>query len=254
MWRASFEWGVDVTHPHPVAEQTAYLLDHVAPSHRVVVAHDDSGIVGFLASTDDSVGQLYVRVDRIGRGIGSRLLNLAKQQSSGHLWLYTFACNHRALTFYTRHGFAEVARGLEPTWQGRGASTGGDVRASPGQSPVGLVAGMSARVGGCGCPAARCPRGTLLRCRNGMLWAGCCSWSVRCCSPLREPAPATHWWWQAVWCSGWPVCCSSVMARGVPVAVSLDSQHCHARGGRGGRPVAASTPRPPVGGAREPLA
>lgn len=114
IWRASFEWGVDVTDPHPVAEQTAYLLDHVAPSHRVVVAHDDSGIVGFLASTDDSVGQLYVRVDRIGRGIGSRLLNLAKQQSSGHLWLYTFACNHRALTFYTRHGFAEVAGSSRP--------------------------------------------------------------------------------------------------------------------------------------------
>ena len=57
-----------VTDPHPVQEQTAYLLGHVVPSHRVVVAHDDSGIVGFLASTDDSVGQLYVRVDRIGRG------------------------------------------------------------------------------------------------------------------------------------------------------------------------------------------
>jgi GNAT superfamily N-acetyltransferase len=117
MWRASFEWGVGVTDPYPVEEQTAYLLGHVVPSHRVVVAHDDSGIVGFLASTDDSVGQLYVRVDRIGRGIGSRLLQLAKQQSSGHLWLYTFARNHRALAFYSRHGFAEVARGVEPTWQ-----------------------------------------------------------------------------------------------------------------------------------------
>jgi GNAT superfamily N-acetyltransferase len=117
MWRASFEWGVGVTDPHPVEEQTAYLLDHVVPSHRVVVAHDESGVVGFLASTDDSVGQLYVRVDRIGRGIGSGLLHLAKQQSSGHLWLYTFARNHRALASYTHHGFAEVARGFEQAWQ-----------------------------------------------------------------------------------------------------------------------------------------
>jgi GNAT superfamily N-acetyltransferase len=117
MWRASFEWAVGVTDPHPVQEQTAYLLDHVVPSHRVVVALDDSGLVGFMASTEDSVGQLYVRVDRVGRGIGSGLLHLAKQQSSGNLWLYTFARNNRALAFYTRHGFAEVAHGFEPTWQ-----------------------------------------------------------------------------------------------------------------------------------------
>jgi ribosomal protein S18 acetylase RimI-like enzyme len=117
MWRASFEWGVGVTDPHPVDEQTAFLLDHVMPSHRVLVAHDDSGIVGFVAATEDSVGQLYVRIDRIGRGIGSALLHSAQEQSSGHLWLYTFARNNRALAFYTRHGFAEVARGFEPTWQ-----------------------------------------------------------------------------------------------------------------------------------------
>jgi GNAT superfamily N-acetyltransferase len=117
MWRASFEQGVGVTDPHPVDEQTAFLLDHVVPSHRVVVAHDESGIVGFLAATDDSVGQLYVRVDRIGEGIGSVLLGRAKRESSGRLWLYTFARNHRALAFYARHGFVEVARGFEPTWQ-----------------------------------------------------------------------------------------------------------------------------------------
>ncbi len=117
MWRASFELGVGVTDPHSVDEQTAFLLDHVVPSHRVVVAHDDSGIVGFLAATQESVGQLYVRVDRIGEGIGSALLHFAQQASSGHLWLYTFARNHRAIDFYTRHGFIEVARGFEPTWQ-----------------------------------------------------------------------------------------------------------------------------------------
>lgn len=117
MWRASFEQGVGVIDPHPVEEQTAFLLDQLVPSHRIVVAHDGSGIVGFLAATEESVGQLYVRVDRIGEGIGSGLLGLAKQESSGRLWLYTFARNRRALAFYARHGFVEVARGFEPTWQ-----------------------------------------------------------------------------------------------------------------------------------------
>jgi GNAT superfamily N-acetyltransferase len=117
MWRASFEHGVGVIDPHPLAEQTAFLLDQVVPSHRIVVAHDESGTAGFLAATDESVGQLYVRVDRIGEGIGSGLLGCAKRESLGRLWLYTFARNHRALAFYARHGFVEVARGFEPTWQ-----------------------------------------------------------------------------------------------------------------------------------------
>jgi GNAT superfamily N-acetyltransferase len=117
MWRASFEHGVGVRDPHPVAQQRAFLLDQVVPGHRVVVANDTSGIVAFLASTEVSVGHLYVRVDRIGEGIGSSLLGLAMQESRGHLWLYTFARNLGARAFYARHGFVEVARGFESTWQ-----------------------------------------------------------------------------------------------------------------------------------------
>jgi hypothetical protein len=42
IWRASFESGVGVTDLHPADEQAAFLLDHVMPSHRVLVAHDDA--------------------------------------------------------------------------------------------------------------------------------------------------------------------------------------------------------------------
>jgi GNAT superfamily N-acetyltransferase len=58
-----------------------------------------------------------VRVDHIGQGIGARLLQLAKDHSSGGLWLYTFARNAGARRFYARQGFVEVAYGFEPTWQ-----------------------------------------------------------------------------------------------------------------------------------------
>jgi GNAT superfamily N-acetyltransferase len=117
LWRASFEHGVGVVDPHPIAQQTAFFSDHVLPQHAVHVALDGNALVGFVAFETASVNQLFVRVDRIGQGIGARLLQLAKDHSSGRLWLYTFARNAAARRFYARHGFIEVAHGFEPTWQ-----------------------------------------------------------------------------------------------------------------------------------------
>jgi GNAT superfamily N-acetyltransferase len=55
------------------------------------------------------VEQLYVDPDYTGQGLGSRLLNLAKDQSPGGLDLWTFQTNIGARRFYERHGFAAVA-------------------------------------------------------------------------------------------------------------------------------------------------
>lgn len=117
MWRASFEHGVGVTDPHPLAEQAVFFEQKVLPEHTVQLAWRDEVLVGFVASNAASVSQLYVRVDCIGQGIGLRLLQLAKDASAGSLWLYTFARNARARRFYARHGFVDVAHGFEPFWQ-----------------------------------------------------------------------------------------------------------------------------------------
>lgn len=117
MWRASFEHGVGITDPHPLEEQMAYLREKVMPDYRVRVAWRDKTIVGFLASNPESIGALYVRVENIGEGIGTRLLSLAKAESSGSLWLFAFARNARACRFYERRGFVALARGFEPVWQ-----------------------------------------------------------------------------------------------------------------------------------------
>jgi ribosomal protein S18 acetylase RimI-like enzyme len=52
--------------------------------------------------------QLYVAPDRLGAGIGRKLLDLAKERSPAGLSLYTFQVNQRARRFYERNGF--VAR------------------------------------------------------------------------------------------------------------------------------------------------
>jgi GNAT superfamily N-acetyltransferase len=117
LWRESFEHGVGITDPHPLEQQAAYLHEQIVPTHRVRVARRGDAIVGLLASTPESIAQLYVRVDHIGQGIGAHLLGLAKAESSGSLWLFTFARNTRACRFYERHGFVPIARGFEPGWQ-----------------------------------------------------------------------------------------------------------------------------------------
>jgi ribosomal protein S18 acetylase RimI-like enzyme len=117
MWRASFEHGVGIVDPHLFEEQIEYLRTKVMPFHRVRVAKEDASIVGFLASNSESIAQLYVRVEDIGRGIGTQLLRLAQAESSGSLWLFTFARNARARRFYEHRGFVAVAHGFEPMWK-----------------------------------------------------------------------------------------------------------------------------------------
>jgi ribosomal protein S18 acetylase RimI-like enzyme len=119
MWRASFEQGVGVIDPHPLDGQLAYLNDVVLPQNRVRVVCDEAGgaIVGFLAASREMIAALYVQVDYHGRGIGSALLDLAKQESSGRLRLFTVERNLRAQRFYEARGFKVIARGFEKDWQ-----------------------------------------------------------------------------------------------------------------------------------------
>ncbi len=117
MWRASFEFGVGITDPHPIEEQITFLLEDLVPNNTVRVAKQGGDIVGFSASTPGSIAALYIRVENVGQGIGLHLLNLAKAQSSGSLWLYTFARNARARRFYERNGFTEGEHGFERKWK-----------------------------------------------------------------------------------------------------------------------------------------
>ena len=117
LWRASFEAGVGVKDPHPLAEQRQYFVDVVPPHNAVRLAVLDGRLVGFIAASEASVAQLFVRIGFQRCGIGTRMLAWAKARCSGSLWLYTFERNRGAYAFYTRSGFTAVARGFEPEWQ-----------------------------------------------------------------------------------------------------------------------------------------
>jgi ribosomal protein S18 acetylase RimI-like enzyme len=117
LWRASFLQGVGAPVPQPEEEHRRFVDDTLLPTTTLRVALSDGVPVGFVSFTPTSVEQLYVAVSHHGQGIGTRLLDLAKQHSEGSLRLYTFASNTRAQRFYERHGFEILERGFEAVMQ-----------------------------------------------------------------------------------------------------------------------------------------
>ena len=117
LWRASFAHGVGLPVPHPRDDHLPFFDEHVLTETQVQLALLDDDLVGFGSFTPESVMQLYVHVEHLGRGVGTRLLEHAKAASSGKLWLYTFVTNTRAQRFYEHHGFDVVERGFEPVMQ-----------------------------------------------------------------------------------------------------------------------------------------
>jgi GNAT superfamily N-acetyltransferase len=87
------------------------MREHVIPRLDCWLAQaEGSEPVGILVLEDEWVDQLYVDPSRTGRGTGSRLLELAKQERPEGLRLWTFVTNEGAQRFYERHGFTEVER------------------------------------------------------------------------------------------------------------------------------------------------
>lgn len=70
-----------------------------------IAQSEDNHTLALLVLDEDWIDQLYVQPDAAGLGIGSRLIELAKEQRPDGLQLRTFATNPGAQRFYERHGF-----------------------------------------------------------------------------------------------------------------------------------------------------
>ena len=95
---------------HPEADVRAWIADLVE-RRETWVAVDGERVVGMAVVGPDDLDQLYVAPDRLGEGIGRRLLERAKERSPDGLTLFTFQVNDRARRFYERNGFVADAFG-----------------------------------------------------------------------------------------------------------------------------------------------
>jgi GNAT superfamily N-acetyltransferase len=104
----SFHATYDFPLAHSDDEVRGWIRDRVVPAMEAWVAADDGQIVGLMVLGPGWIEHLYLAPDRLRRGIGSRLVELAKERSPDGLQLWTFQVNERARRFYERHGFVAV--------------------------------------------------------------------------------------------------------------------------------------------------
>ena len=123
---------------HTDAEVRLWLAGRLAHDE-VWVAEADGAVVAYLRLTKDWLDDLYVVPQRAREGIGSLLLDLAKQQRPDGFCLWVFEQNEPARAFYHQHGLLE----LEHTDGAGNEERAPDVRmAWPGADPLGFLRGL----------------------------------------------------------------------------------------------------------------
>jgi len=88
-----------------------WLVGAVRRGDEVWVAHtEDKVVVAMMLLEGEWIEQLYVDSSWTGRGIGTRLLEVAKRSRPDGLQLWTFQSNVAAHRFYERHDFRASER------------------------------------------------------------------------------------------------------------------------------------------------
>ena len=108
VWLAAFRETYAFPPAHADAEVRQWVRTGLLPATDTWVAGIGDRVVAFMSLRGSTVEQFYVRRPWTGRGIGSRLLAVAKERRPDGLQLWTFQVNAGARRFYERHGFVVV--------------------------------------------------------------------------------------------------------------------------------------------------
>ena len=85
-------------------DETRAFFRSVVASAEVWVVEADGAVAGFAALRGDELEHLYVHPRAQGRGLGSALLDVAKERRPDGFELWVFQPNEGARRFYERHG------------------------------------------------------------------------------------------------------------------------------------------------------
>ena len=89
---------------HSDEETRWWMAEEIVRTHEVVVAELDGRVAGFAAFGDDLLAHLCVDPSEQGRGIGSALLERAKEARPDGFRLWVFQRNEDARRFYENRG------------------------------------------------------------------------------------------------------------------------------------------------------
>ena len=93
---------------HPIERYRRFVASVLLKECVVTVIEDDTGIISFLALQSEEVRQFYTRLDRIGRGAGTQLIEAVKSSGVAALELWCFQANARARRFYEARGLRAI--------------------------------------------------------------------------------------------------------------------------------------------------
>lgn len=99
---------------HTEEEKRDCFFNTILIENDIWIANDDEKIFGFLAMSGEYIDRLYIHPMFHRQGIGTKLLNHAKEISPRRLRLFTHQKNDGAMAFYEKHGFTVLRFGTSP--------------------------------------------------------------------------------------------------------------------------------------------
>ncbi len=105
-----------LVHPQSKTEWRYRWDSQIIPKHEIAVSESDDEILGFITLNLETceLSQIFTRLPEQGRGIGSALINWAKNRCHAGIYLFTLEINHRSREFYKKHGFTETGLSTNP--------------------------------------------------------------------------------------------------------------------------------------------
>ena len=111
--RVSYRYNA-VQQKHTLADARQFFRDRLLPTCKVWVATQSGQPVGLVCLEAPWIRHFAIFPPHQRRGIGTVLLQKAREHSPAELRLFTFQRNEAARAFYEKHGVTAVAFGASP--------------------------------------------------------------------------------------------------------------------------------------------